>query len=262
MHSLRETLEKRPVFYSVLFTLLAVGLLFAVKLTTTDEFTLFDWPRLFVLNGISIATIFCLYRFDWQQSSGLTQPFNSWHKKWLWAALPMFALGLLNLISVQWGQLETSPIRTVAWLTSNISTGLFEEVLLRGFCFYLLLRAWGQTKKGVYLAAFVQALIFGIAHLGNLYHMPALDVIAQAIFATMIGFGFAGLVYMTKSLWPAIFVHSFINGASSINEYMQPGFEMVDGPGVVGYAIIIVLFFLSAALPGGLYLKNTSLRAV
>ena len=114
----------------------------------------------------------------------------------------------------------------------------------------------------MFLAAFVQALFFGAAHLANLYHMPALDVIAQVIFATMIGFGFAGLVYMTKSLWPAIIVHSFINGASSMNEYLQPGFEMDDGPGLVGYAIIIVLFFLAAALPGGLYLKNTNLRAV
>ena len=120
----------------------------------------------------------------------------------------------------------------------------------------------GTDKKGCVSGCFCSSIDLGIAHLGNLYHMPALDVIAQAIFATMIGFGFAGLVYMTKSLWPAVVVHSFINGASSINEYMQPGFEMDDGPGVVGYAIIIVLFFLSAALPGGLYLKNTSLRAV
>ena len=78
----------------------------------------------------------------------------------------------------------------------------------------------------------------------------------------MIGFGFAGLVYMTKSLWPAIVVHSVINGASSINEYMQPGYEIDNGPRVVGYAIIIILFFLGAALPGGLYLKNTSLRVI
>ncbi|NNF46829.1 MAG: CPBP family intramembrane metalloprotease [Desulfofustis sp.] len=262
MHSFQEMLEKRPLFYSVLIPVLAVGLLFLVKLNGTDEFALFDWPRLLVLNGISIATIFYLYRFGWQQNSGLAQPFNAWHKKWLWATLPMLALGLLNFTAVQWGQLDWSPIRVSAWLASNLSTGIFEEVLMRGFCFYLLLRAWGQTKKGVYLAAIVQALIFGVAHLGNLYHMPALDVIAQVIFATMIGFGFAGLVYMTKSLWPAIIVHSFINGASSMNEYMQPGFEMDGGPGLAGYVFIIVLFFLLATLPGGLYLSNTSLRTV
>ena len=262
MNSFRKTLQGRPLFYSVLITIFAVGLLFVVKFTTTDEFTLFAWPRLLVLNGISIVTIFCLFRFNWQRNSGLTQPFSSWHKKWVWATLPMLALGLLNLTSVQWGQLEASPIRLTAWLFANTSTGLFEEVLLRGFCFYLLLTAWGHTRKGVYSAALAQALIFGIAHLGNLYHMPALDVIAQVIFATLIGFGFAGLVYMTKSLWPAVVVHSFINGASSINEYLQPGFEMDDGPGLVGYAVIIVLFLLAAAVPGGLYLKNSELRPV
>jgi membrane protease YdiL (CAAX protease family) len=120
-----------------------------------------------------------------------------------------------------------------------------------------LLKAWGSTKKGVYKAALFQAVVFGFAHLVNLYDTPALDVIAQVIFATLIGIGFAGLVYLTRSLWPAILVHTAINSAGTVNQYLVPGISDFQSPGLSGYLVIIVIFFVLSVIPGLMYLRTS-----
>ncbi len=80
---------------------------------------------------------------------------------------------------------------------------------MRGFCFYLLLRVWGQTTKGVFLAAFVQALFFGAAHLEIIGDNPlnwiaAIDTFVLSIFLI-------GILHRTKSLWSAILLHAIKN---------------------------------------------------
>ncbi len=180
---------------------------------------------------------------------------SSWHGRWLLASIPLLLIALLSSTSANWAEVEFSTLRVFAWLLSNFSGSFFEELLLRGLCFYILLSAWGATKKGVYLAALCQALIFGLAHLTNLYHMPALDVFAQVIFATLIGIGFAGLVYMTKSLWPGVIVHSLINLAGTINDFLVPGGSEFQSPGLNGYVVIIIIFFVLSTIPGLFYLR-------
>lgn len=256
---LQNTLQRYPAMTTTAITFFSVTLLLLLKLLGPQQPVLFNWPRLFALNAISLVIIWLLCQFNWQKQSGLTQSPANWHTRWWLATLPLLMLALLNLTSVQWQQLSPTPVNLSAWLLSNLSTGLFEEILLRGLCFLVLYRAWGTSRRGLYAAAFFQAAIFGLAHLGNLYHMPVLDVLAQVIFATLIGVGFAGLVYLSKSLWPAIIVHTCINSAGTINEYLHPGYEGPQSPGLVAYAIVVLLFLLLAALPGCIYLKKSPL---
>ncbi|WND02954.1 CPBP family intramembrane metalloprotease [Temperatibacter marinus] len=260
MVTFKQWVTRNPFLTSSLLTLASVFLLFLVKFALPQEGTLFNWPRLIVLNSISVAVVYLLARFDWLHVSGLMEPVNKWHPRWLLLPLPLLALALLSLTSAQLSLADYSPIRITAWLLSNFSTGFFEEVLLRGFAFLLLWKAWGQTKKGIYKAAFVQALVFGLAHLGNLYDMPVIDVMAQVVFSTLIGFGFAGLTYLTRSLWPAIIIHMLINCAGTFNDFFLSRPPEPFSPGIAGYAVIIVLFILFAALPGVVYLKRAKIR--
>lgn len=255
MNTLKHYLQQHPAKSTFLLTSLSVALLFVAKIFAQQPTPLFDWLRLSILVAISAATVKLLIDFDWTKGAGLTNPMSLWHPKWLLASIPLSLIAILSMTTANFGNLELSTYRITAWLISNFATGFFEEVLMRGLCFFILIQAWGHNKKGVLLAALFQAAIFGIAHIGNLYNTPWLDVTAQIIFATLIGIGFAGLVYLTKSLWPAIIVHTLINSTGSINGYLVPGPMEFQSPGVAGYAVVIVVFFLLSTIPGLLYLK-------
>lgn len=262
MDSLKHFIEKRPATFTVAITLISVGLLFVAKLVEPDPAPLFNIPRLTLLVLISVITIRLLSTLGWQKEAGLTSPMSSWQGRWYLTPLPLLLIALLSLTSADLSQSSFVPVNLVAWLLANVATGFFEEVLMRGLCFYLLLKAWGTTRTGVFKAALFQALIFGLAHLGNLNHMPLIDVMAQVIFATLIGIGFAGIVYLSKSLWPAILVHSVINAAGSFNEFFVPGLREFQSPGLAGYLVVITLFFVLATIPGLLYLRRGTTRFV
>ncbi|MCF6437219.1 CPBP family intramembrane glutamic endopeptidase [Pseudoalteromonas sp. MMG022] len=260
MDMLKHFIKSSPAMASIIITFFSVGLLFVAKAFEADPNPLFNWPRLAVLTLISLAVIHLLKALKWQTKAGLMLPIPLWQGRWLLASIPLLLIALLSLTSVSWQAVEYSPIRLFAWLTSNFATGFFEEVLMRGLCFYMLLRKWGSTQKGVFLAVLFQAFIFGAAHLANLYHMPMIDVIAQVIFATLIGIGFAGLVYLSKSLWPAIIVHTAINSFGTINDFFVTNSQGFESPGVTAYVIIVALFLVLSTIPGLFYLRAGTSR--
>lgn len=255
---LQKRLEASPLSTCLLLVAVAIGALFITKVYMGNETILFNWPRLIVVNTVSFFCILFLLRSGWAKEAGLTTPVSEWRRHWLWVMLPMLALALLNFVFTDLSLVEFSPVRVSAWLLFNVSTGVFEEVLMRGVCFYALYRAWGRGRSGVFKAAIAQALIFGLAHLTNLYHEPAMNVIAQVIYATLIGFGFAGLVYFVGSIWPAVIVHTAINSAGTVNYYLIEGYNNVSEITVMSMMVVIVLFVLFAALPGALCLRKAA----
>ncbi|WP_192508235.1 CPBP family intramembrane glutamic endopeptidase [Pseudoalteromonas aurantia] len=260
MNKLKKYMHIYPAMVTIIMTCLFVGALFVVKVFEPTPAPLFNWPRLILITVSSAAILSMLKQFGWTKSVGVTSPYSSWHPKWLLCTTPLLLIALLSMTSANWAEVQLSTQVLIAWLFSNFATGFFEEVLMRGMCFYILLKAWGATKKGVLLAAVFQAIVFGLAHLGNLYHMPMIDVGAQVIFATLIGIGFAGLVYFTQSLWPAIIVHTIINCAGTINNYLVPNTNEFQSPSFTGYIVIIVIFLLLSTLPGLLYIKASQLH--
>ena len=262
MMFIQAQLERRPLISVTLVVVLSVSLLFLIKWAGFYDGEAFNWPRLLVQNTVSLALIFLLYRLGWGAQSGLTSAINRWHRWWFLAMLPMLLLGLLNITGVPWEVLQFRVDFFCGWLLANFSTGLFEEVLMRGFAFYVLYRAWGDSKSGLYAAAITQALIFGVAHFVNLYQMPFLDVTAQVVYATLLGFGFAGLVYFTGSIWPAVIIHFFINSIGTIDEYFDPSYRVEDfsGPGLAGYLVAITIILVISTMPGAWFLNKAHAR--
>jgi len=259
---LKRFIESRPATFTVLITFLSVGFLFVTKLAEPEVVPLFNWSRLILLAVISTAVVSILRHMECSVRSGLTTPISAWQGKWILATAPLLLIAMLSLTSVDWQAVNLTTVNVSAWLLSNFATGFFEEVLMRGLCFYILLQAWGTTRSGVFKATFFQAFVFGAAHLANLYHMPMLDVFAQVVFATLIGVGFAGLVYLSKSLWPAIFVHTLINASGTINDFLVAGNTATQSPGVVGYMVIVVIFLVLSAIPGLLYLRASTAQLI
>lgn len=203
---------------------------------------------------LCLGLLWLLRRFDLFEQTGLTKPMSQWPRKWPLAVIPMAMIGLINLLSTDWSQLSFDAIRLGGWIYNSLSTGLFEEILLRGFCFFFLLQCWRERKNALFLAAFAQALIFGLAHLSNLQHNPASEVIPQVIYATLLGIGFAGIMAYTKSIWPAIAIHSLINAMGDVTTFFGP--EQTDNVGnASGYVAAILIIFMVSTVPG-LYLLH------
>lgn len=260
MKQIQTLLTQRPLLCTIAVIAGAVGLLMLCRPDPGAQAQLMNWPRLAIQYGTALGLFYLMARLDWARAAGLTTPREQWHPRWLWATLPIMSIGLLNLTGAEWDQLTFSAPRVSAWALANIGTGLFEETLLRGFSFYLLIRAWGSAHKGLLQAAFVQALIFGLVHLVNLHRLPMLDVLAQVIYATLLGFSFAGLVCFTRSLWPAVMIHTFINAVGTLDEFFDPTYTdaAFSSPGINGYALAIGLIVLVAALPGYWLLKKST----
>lgn len=201
---------------------------------------------------LGIGVLWLLKHFQLFDQAGLNRSMRDWPGKWPLAVIPIAMIGLINLLSVDWTALQFDPVRVGGWIYNSISTGFFEEILLRGFCFYFLYQCWRERKNALRLAAIAQALIFGIAHLANLQSSPAGDVIPQVIYATLLGIGFAGVTAYTGSVWPTVAVHSFINAMGDLNNFFGP--DVPDEPGSPsGYAAAIVIIMCVSTLPG-LYL--------
>ena len=100
---------------------------------------------------------------------------------------------------------------------ATMTTGIFEEILCRGFALKILLSKIGNTKKGIIKACFVSSLFFGLAHFYNIISVgEILPVTFQVIYATAVGFYFAALYLRTKRLWILIIVHALINFSSMV----------------------------------------------
>ncbi|MEP2101614.1 MAG: CPBP family intramembrane glutamic endopeptidase [Parasphingorhabdus sp.] len=209
---------------------------------------------------LCIAVIALLKRFELFDATGLTNTIRNWPRNWPFAVVPMGLIGLINLLSVDWNALTFDGVRVTGWIYNSVSTGLFEEILLRGFCFYFLYRCWQERENAIFLAAFAQALIFGVAHLSNLQNAPVGDVLPQVIYATLLGIGFAGIAVYTKSIWPTIAIHSFINAMGDLDNFFGP--EIPDSAGdVSGYLAAIIIIFCVATVPG-LYLLRLGQKRI
>jgi membrane protease YdiL (CAAX protease family) len=216
--------------------------------------------------AISIVLIGFLWRLRWGAGAGLKPP----QAHWLLAMVPMSLGALALLAGSDWQSITLDKSRFVPWLTHKLVAGIFEEILFRGAFFYILFRAWGHTRNGVFGAALVSSLIFGPMHLLSLVQVgidsgQVIAGVAQAFYATLFGVGFVGLVVYTRSLLPSIAIHALINASGSVGRFF--GSAPVDdaqgasgGLGqIIGYAVVIIVIFMISTLPGLLYLRGCEL---
>ena len=106
--------------------------------------------------------------------------------------LPLFGGGIGGLVA--------------ALLAGGLVGPFAEEVFFRGYLF-----AGMRQHLGLKWALLLNGLIFALIHILPTSYPP--------IF--LLGVLFAGLLELTGSLWPAIFVHTFINSLSFLLLYVS-----------------------------------------
>ena len=93
--------------------------------------------------------------------------------------------------------------------TGSIIPGIFEEILFRGVIVTILMGVFSKFRTVV-----ISAIIFGGIHLLNLANpgYSTVWVLAQATWAFGLGLMYAYLFITTRTIWPPIVIHYFING--------------------------------------------------
>ncbi len=217
----------------------------------------------FVVGG---AAIWLLVWLGWGVQAGVTNPFGNWHKWWPILSIPFLLLVFVNLMEVDFSALTVTPGRVAKLVLENLAVGVYEEALLRGLALYVLFRAWGQTRFGLYMAVIAQAVIFGLLHYYNLGTGASFGAVSvQVIFAILVGIGFGGLALLVRSIWPGVIIHGLIDAASSIEQTLGTDAltdvtASVDETAFSDALVGIVVLFFVCTVTGLLYARRARLH--
>jgi uncharacterized protein len=192
--------ERHPYWFSILIALMVAAVYLAVGTVATLaglEAGLAD--RVIHLgSGITLTglAVWIISRKHWWHRIGFRQP--SKPADLLWFILPMILVGVNLGAGINAASLSSLPY----FLGVALLAGFAEEAIFRGIILQAL------APRGVWRAALVTGVIFGVSHALNLLTGSVTAyVLLQICYATAIGFAFAALALRTRLIWPLMIVH-------------------------------------------------------
>lgn len=131
----------------------------------------------------------------------------------------------------------------------NFIIGLWEEILCRGILLNVLLKYSTPMK-----AVLGSSLIFCLMHTINFFTEsthPVL-ILSQVVYTFFLGVYFASITYVTKSLWPAIILHSCLDLSNNIADLLSspigadvvPSFSQIVSSGIFMVVVVIPAFIV------------------
>jgi len=113
--------------------------------------------------------------------------------------------GKMQFIRTEW-------IDVLLFALYCIAIGLFEETVFRGVLFSVLAGYFSFDKKGLWKTFVVSSVIFGGAHLFNLFYGAGLgSTLLQALYTTLTGGLFAFAFIKTKNILIPAMIHGVYN---------------------------------------------------
>ena len=119
----------------------------------------------------------------------------------------------------------------IVFVICMLLVGITEELLCRGVVAELLLRHFGATEKGVWKAVITSGVLFGLAHLTNLFGAAPVGVLVQMLIAVMMGMAFAAIYFRTGCIWVTVFLHAFVDTCGLITGglYTESAADVISG---------------------------------
>lgn len=258
MAKLEHFLKNYPIAGVFACLIFSVGLLRLAPFLIDESLADPRIVRTVIRYSVSAILIALMLKLSWARDAGITTPYDGWHHRWWLATIPMALIAVINLLANDWGAAEFTLGSTTLWVVENLGTGIFEETMLRGVCFFILYQAWQSKPHAFMKAALGQGLIFGLLHLLNLVYNPVGETLMQVIYATLLGIGFAGLVVFTRSIWPAVIVHAVINLLGSAEDLMPEVAVSAadDAMNLSGYLVAFAIIGLLSTAPGVWFLRK------
>lgn len=225
MPRLRSFAERAPVWFAVVGTLAFVVLVLVVVAVSAR----FPRPHGLEAGGavgrllLAAVAVGVAARLGWLQGAGLSQPGNAY----AWAIIaPVFLYVVIvyPLLFTGTLSLRTSDPGLAALVAANgFAAGVMEEAWFRGLILYALVRRWGAHWSGALKSLLLSAVLFSLPHALNvLAGAEPMRVLAQLVWAVLLGFVFGTLVLAGGSVWPAAILHGLANAIVHVNRMEHP----------------------------------------
>ena len=257
MKQMKECIAKHPVMFSVLLMAGAVALTF---IPITALFTGFlDETAADFLAGfleqtvVSMLLILLMHKLGILNKAGFSRRIE---KIWLiWPGVLFLLFNANGWISGEIVIDQNYPIRIILYMLLYLSTGLFEELLCRGFVLTVMLEKWGMKKNGGYLAVLLSSILFGCFHFVHFFlgHMSFIAAVAQTTYSMFIGVFMCAIFIRNKSIYPAVILHGLIDIAGdlraiAVGEGINKSYITMDFLSAVICVIIVLPLFIQCHL--------------
>ncbi len=156
--------------------------------------------------------------------------------------LPCLAVAINNFPIIPFfsgkAYLGGEPEEILLYFVLCMATGLFEELLFRGYILMILLENRQKSKRGTATAVIVSSAVFGGVHLLNLFAgADPLSTLLQVGYSFLVGGMCAILLLKTGTVWYAVLIHGVYNFAGGVIPRFGGGI-LWDAPTVVVTTIL------------------------
>ncbi len=136
------------------------------------------------------------------------------------------------------------------YLLSCLGTGLFEELVFRGYILMVLLEKRKGSVKRLFESVILSSALFGLIHLVNLFAgADPLSTLLQVGYSFLVGGMCAIVLIKTGSIWYSVLLHAIYNFAGGVIPRFGGG-TIWDVPTVILTALlsVAVAIYLIVAL--------------
>ncbi len=162
-------------------------------------------------------------------------------------ALPCFAVALNNFPILPFlsgrAYIKGSDKELLLWLLVCLGTGLFEELVFRGYIFMMILERRRSNRRGIFFAVILSSALFGLIHLINIFGgADPFATLLQVGYSFLVGGMCAVVLLRTGSLWYSILLHAIYNFAGGIIPRLGGG-VLWDAPTVIITVLLSLAVF-------------------
>lgn len=222
MHFLVHLKQQRTIVFSVFvalisLTLMILGSYFAAFL---GAFVGYNYYTMLLLQELFAFVFVVLIAYQSKTLYTITRRGSGMLHAFLVGAYPLALICTLAssmfVVGVQSGEALQPALKIVIYFLSMFSIGLVEELVFRGIIGEALIEHYGTSYHGVWKATIIGGIIFGVAHMSNLFSADPFGVMIQVVVAAVIGMLFAAIYYRTGNLWVCILLHAGLDAGSML----------------------------------------------
>lgn len=199
-----------------------------------------------------VFIILLLWKLDWLKAAGIIR--LGTYQAWLFALIGIIYVVPASLYSF-FGSLTFNFSNLLNFQVSKhillriLTICIGEEMFFRGTILLILVRVWGNTKKGLLGSVLVMSFIFAVMHAGQSFsELSGTSLLLLVFVALMISTWWGALVWKGKSIWPAFAAHFVVNFIIGVHAHSVSIIEPND------HAYTRILLFSIPLGIGGIWL--------